>query len=179
MEYVGNYGGRFLKKDKAGHYFVMSKAESRRKTSQTLRETKQLKWTNVHVEDDPLAQQKMREALEAGQEPVRRKMKVRRRLKTSDASGQNSRETIKFLEDTLGRKVIKTEKRRLNPKSPPDSASRQDSAATIAAIATSRRISGKTAELATTKRRGVTARPSGQWVSFIALCFTVMFDCCS
>jgi hypothetical protein len=52
MEYVGNYGGRFLKKDKDGRYFVMTKAEARKKTSQALRETKELKWTDVDVEDD-------------------------------------------------------------------------------------------------------------------------------
>jgi hypothetical protein len=30
----------------------MTKAEARKKTSQALRETKQLKWTDVDVEDD-------------------------------------------------------------------------------------------------------------------------------
>jgi hypothetical protein len=170
MEYVGNYGGRYLKKDKEGRYYLMSNAEARRKTSQTLRETKQLKWTDVDVEEDPLAQEKMRAALEVGQVPVRKKVQVKRRLKTTDSSWEKSKETIEYVEDTLGRKLFKTNKRRLNPKPPPDVASRQDSAAAIAAIATSSRISDKAAELATTKRRGVTVRPSGQWVSCTALC---------
>jgi hypothetical protein len=45
VEYVNGYGGRFLKKD-AGQsdYRVMTKAEARKKTSQALRETKELKW---------------------------------------------------------------------------------------------------------------------------------------
>uniref|UniRef100_A0A7S1YF18 DUF6824 domain-containing protein n=1 Tax=Grammatophora oceanica TaxID=210454 RepID=A0A7S1YF18_9STRA len=46
VDYVNNYGGRFLKKDQAsGKYFEMSKAEARKKTAQALRETKALKWT--------------------------------------------------------------------------------------------------------------------------------------
>jgi hypothetical protein len=179
MEYVGNYGGRFLKKDNDGHYYVMSKAEARRKTSQTLRETNELKWTDVDVEEDPLGQQKMKAALEVGQEPVRKKLKVKRRLKTNAASWQNAKEAIEIVEDTLGRETLKTKKRRLNPKPPPDATSRQESAAAIASIATSGRISDKTAELATINRRGVTVRPSGQWVSCFALWFTVLFHCCS
>jgi hypothetical protein len=53
VEYVGNYGGRFLKKDtKTGKYYEMTPAEARKKTSQALRETKQLKWTQVDVQDE-------------------------------------------------------------------------------------------------------------------------------
>jgi len=46
VDYVESYGGRFLTKKNAkdGHYRVMTKAESRKKTSQALRETKELKW---------------------------------------------------------------------------------------------------------------------------------------
>lgn len=46
VDYVESYGGRFLTKKnaKGGHYRVMTKAESRKKTSQALRETKELKW---------------------------------------------------------------------------------------------------------------------------------------
>jgi len=46
VDYVEGYGGRFLtrKNAKPGHYRVMAKAESRKKTSQALRETKELKW---------------------------------------------------------------------------------------------------------------------------------------
>jgi len=51
VAYVHNYGGRFLKKDKNGRYYVMTMAEARKKTSQALRETKQLKWTDVDVQD--------------------------------------------------------------------------------------------------------------------------------
>ena len=52
VAYVGNYGGRFLKKDtKTGRYYEMTPAEARKKTSQALRETKQLKWTQVDVQD--------------------------------------------------------------------------------------------------------------------------------
>lgn len=51
VAYVSNYGGRFLKKDKNGRYFEMTPAEARKKTSQALRETKQLKWTQVDVQD--------------------------------------------------------------------------------------------------------------------------------
>lgn len=46
VEHVCNYGGRFIKKDeKVGRYYVLTKAEARKKTSQALRETKELKWT--------------------------------------------------------------------------------------------------------------------------------------
>lgn len=46
VEHVLSYGGRFIKKDeKQGCYFLLSKAQARRKTSQALRETKELKWT--------------------------------------------------------------------------------------------------------------------------------------
>mmetsp|Transcript_31188 Transcript_31188/g.47767 ORF Transcript_31188/g.47767 Transcript_31188/m.47767 type:complete len:338 (-) Transcript_31188:156-1169(-) len=42
---VYQYGGRFLKKDYSnGLYYVMPENEARRKTSQALRETKELKW---------------------------------------------------------------------------------------------------------------------------------------
>lgn len=51
VAYVKNYGGRFLKKGKDGRRYVMTDAEARKKTSQALRETKQLKWTQVDVED--------------------------------------------------------------------------------------------------------------------------------
>jgi hypothetical protein len=53
LDYIENYGGRFLKKDpKDGRYFVMTKQEARKKTSQALRETKQLKWTQVDGVED-------------------------------------------------------------------------------------------------------------------------------
>lgn len=46
VEHVCAYGGRFIKKDEdAGRYYVLTKAEARKKTSQALRETKELKWT--------------------------------------------------------------------------------------------------------------------------------------
>ena len=46
VEHVCNYGGRFIKKDdNTGRYYVLTKAEARKKTSQALRETKELKWT--------------------------------------------------------------------------------------------------------------------------------------
>ena len=46
VEHVCGYGGRFIRKDeKKGRYHVLTKAEARRKTSQALRETKELKWT--------------------------------------------------------------------------------------------------------------------------------------
>jgi hypothetical protein len=48
VEYVHNYGGRFLVQDGEGNdrrWREMTKAEARRKTSQALRETKVLKWT--------------------------------------------------------------------------------------------------------------------------------------
>jgi hypothetical protein len=46
VDHVCNYGGRFIKKDdKTGRYHVLTKADARKKTSQALRETKELKWT--------------------------------------------------------------------------------------------------------------------------------------
>ncbi|KAL7574832.1 hypothetical protein ACA910_010671 [Epithemia clementina (nom. ined.)] len=46
VDHVYGYGGRFIKKDEeTGKYFVLSQTEARKKTSQALRETKQLKWT--------------------------------------------------------------------------------------------------------------------------------------
>ena len=46
VDYVSDYGGRFIKKDAAtGQYYVVDKTEARTKTSQALRETKILKWT--------------------------------------------------------------------------------------------------------------------------------------
>jgi hypothetical protein len=48
VEHVCQYGGRFLKKDSAtNRYYVLTKAEARKKTSQALRETKELKWTGA------------------------------------------------------------------------------------------------------------------------------------
>ena len=38
VKYVYSYGGRFLKKDKDGRYYVMTDLESRKKTSQALRD---------------------------------------------------------------------------------------------------------------------------------------------
>jgi hypothetical protein len=47
VDMVCEYGGRFVRKDEpSGRYYVLSKAEARKKTSQALRETKILKWTN-------------------------------------------------------------------------------------------------------------------------------------
>lgn len=47
VEHVCNYGGRFVKPEAAtGRYYVLDKAEARKKTSQALRETKALKWTH-------------------------------------------------------------------------------------------------------------------------------------
>ena len=46
VEHVVAYGGRFIKREDAnGRYFLLTKAQARRKTSQALRETKELKWT--------------------------------------------------------------------------------------------------------------------------------------
>ena len=46
VEHVVGYGGRFIKREEAnGQYFLLTKAQARRKTSQALRETKELKWT--------------------------------------------------------------------------------------------------------------------------------------
>ena len=48
VKFVANYGGRFVKKDaKKGLLYVMTDDEARKKTSQALRETKILKWTDV------------------------------------------------------------------------------------------------------------------------------------
>jgi hypothetical protein len=47
VDHVVNYGGRFLKLDKStGKYIVLSNAEARKKTSQALREAKDVKWTS-------------------------------------------------------------------------------------------------------------------------------------
>jgi hypothetical protein len=59
LEYVDSYGGRFLKKDREGRYFIMTRAEARKKTSQALRETKELKWTDVDMEDDVQVEEKL------------------------------------------------------------------------------------------------------------------------
>lgn len=46
VDYVCNYGGRFLKKEGVSNsYYVLTRAEARKKTSQALRETKEPKWT--------------------------------------------------------------------------------------------------------------------------------------
>jgi hypothetical protein len=46
VDHVFGYGGRFIKVDKAtDRFYVLTPAESRKKTSQALRETKELKWT--------------------------------------------------------------------------------------------------------------------------------------
>uniref|UniRef100_A0A7S3LC51 DUF6824 domain-containing protein n=1 Tax=Amphora coffeiformis TaxID=265554 RepID=A0A7S3LC51_9STRA len=46
VNHVCRYGGRFIKKEEGtGRYFVLSRGEARKKTSQALRETKALKWT--------------------------------------------------------------------------------------------------------------------------------------
>lgn len=46
VDHVASYGGRFIKKDAVTKkYYVLSKAEARKKASQALRETKELKWT--------------------------------------------------------------------------------------------------------------------------------------
>lgn len=46
VDHVCSYGGRFVRKDeRAGRYYLLSKSEARKKTSQALRETKELKWT--------------------------------------------------------------------------------------------------------------------------------------
>lgn len=48
VEHCCSYGARFLKIDNAaGKYFVLTKGEARKKTSQALRETKDLKWTSM------------------------------------------------------------------------------------------------------------------------------------
>lgn len=46
VEHVLGYGGRFVREeDESGRYYVLTKAEARVKTSQALREGKDLKWT--------------------------------------------------------------------------------------------------------------------------------------
>jgi len=46
VEHVLQYGGRFVKEEEdTGRYYVLSKTEARIKTSQALRESKDLKWT--------------------------------------------------------------------------------------------------------------------------------------
>jgi hypothetical protein len=46
LDHVYSYGGRFIKQDRAtGRSYVLTATESRKKTSQALRETKELKWT--------------------------------------------------------------------------------------------------------------------------------------
>ena len=46
VENCYGYGARFIKQDASnGRYYVLTKAEARKKTSQALRETKALKWT--------------------------------------------------------------------------------------------------------------------------------------
>ena len=46
VDHVCSYGGRFIKKDSVtGKFYVLTRTEARRKASQALRETKQLKWT--------------------------------------------------------------------------------------------------------------------------------------
>jgi hypothetical protein len=44
VDHVYKYGGRFIKMEK-GKYYVLSVAEGRKKTSQALREMKEVKWT--------------------------------------------------------------------------------------------------------------------------------------
>jgi hypothetical protein len=46
VEHVQSYGGRFVKLDKGtGKYVVLGPSEARKKTSQALREAKNIKWT--------------------------------------------------------------------------------------------------------------------------------------
>jgi hypothetical protein len=46
VDHVCAYGGRFVKSDPCtGQFYVLTRAEARKKTSQALRETKELKWT--------------------------------------------------------------------------------------------------------------------------------------
>ena len=45
VDHVCQYGGRFIKKESTGRYYVLTRGEARKKTSQALRETKVLKWT--------------------------------------------------------------------------------------------------------------------------------------
>ena len=47
VDHVCAYGGRFVKKcEKTSRFYMLTKAEARKKTSQALRETKALKWTS-------------------------------------------------------------------------------------------------------------------------------------
>jgi len=49
VDHVCAYGGRFVKKEEiTGRYYLLNKAEARKKTSQALREAKELKWTQFH-----------------------------------------------------------------------------------------------------------------------------------
>lgn len=46
VDHVCRYGGRFIKKEETtGRYYVLTRGEARKKTSQALRESKALKWT--------------------------------------------------------------------------------------------------------------------------------------
>jgi hypothetical protein len=46
VDHVLGYGGRFVREEEeTGRYYVLTKAEARVKTSQALREGKDLKWT--------------------------------------------------------------------------------------------------------------------------------------
>ena len=46
VDHVCRYGGRFIKKEETtGRYYVLTRGEARKKTSQALRESKELKWT--------------------------------------------------------------------------------------------------------------------------------------
>lgn len=46
VDHVCKYGGRFIKKEgTTGRYYVLTRGEARKKTSQALRESKALKWT--------------------------------------------------------------------------------------------------------------------------------------
>jgi hypothetical protein len=48
VDHVYKYGGRFLKADTlAGRYIILTPDESRKKTSQALREAKYAKWTTA------------------------------------------------------------------------------------------------------------------------------------
>jgi hypothetical protein len=46
VDHVCNYGGRFVKQEgKSGRFYLLTQSDARKKTSQALRESKQLKWT--------------------------------------------------------------------------------------------------------------------------------------
>lgn len=46
VDHVCKYGGRFVKKEETtGRYYILTRGEARKKTSQALRESKELKWT--------------------------------------------------------------------------------------------------------------------------------------